>query len=537
MKRTTAFILSLVFFLFAFLILYFTPGAVQNFRLNIYNSDHLFPLAFLRGIFTPGSSPDWAFSAYTPYLELLIQAAIYFFNHNIHLTISIYAVIQPLLTLAGLLYLGRCTLMNNKAILALIATCAGLPILIFASGKMEFFYYQFVSYGHYGSAVLGLFALGLLILICASPTPLLKSWPALIMLCLLVAIAVGSDPLFTTQFIAPVCGTLVILWILKVLPFRKAVYPILCLLYAAALGFFLYRLPFFWGGDRVYLFGSNIHPNVSLVIENWGWLLYQFSEFFKSAPWAVPIWIGFYLACLGFSIYLGRSFWQGKRGGVRGRLLFVLLFFFLQMCANIASALLTDNTNLRYMHPILYTPLAWGWPFLAAALPGWLTWLRGKKALAFGLPTTALVILLALVIMRNPGYQPPNLADYYPELNACFDRETSRLGLHRGIGHYWQARPLTLLSKTGLAVVQVSPDLAPFMFLGNSDWYYEDQFDFIIIDRTATYGYQIDPGMVLARFGPPAATATCGSNDILVYNRATDDAFRHQFDRYLKPKP
>lgn len=43
------------------------------------------------------------------------------------------------------------------------------------------------------------------------------------------------------------------------------------------------------------------------------------------------------------------------------------------------------------------------------------------------------------------------------------------MGLTRGIAQYWQARPITLLSKANLKVVQVSGDLRPYRALNHSE--------------------------------------------------------------------
>ncbi len=141
-------------------------------------------------------------------------------------------------------------------------------------------------------------------------------------------------------------------------------------------------------------------------------------------------------------------------------------------------------------------------------------------------------VILAINIGVSAHHTLPDPGNYYPEFIQCMDENTARLGVKRGIAHYWQARLITLLTKNNLEVVQTTQDLRPFRILNNSDGY-QEEIDFVIIDHSPdtwnrSYNW-IDSDLVIQRFGEPASTFTCFESDIWVYNRSSDTHFRHQF--------
>ena len=138
------------------------------------------------------------------------------------------------------------------------------------------------------------------------------------------------------------------------------------------------------------------------------------------------------------------------------------------------------------------------------------------------------MVVISGSIIADPVASIPNLVDYYPDNVSCVDRIVSSQGLKYGIAQFWQARPITLLSKAGAVVVQISQDLTPFRYINNSDWYHENM-DFAIVDSPSNNQYGISRESIISKFGEPANTFSCPGIEILVYNRPTDILFMHQF--------
>jgi hypothetical protein len=172
-------------------------------------------------------------------------------------------------------------------------------------------------------------------------------------------------------------------------------------------------------------------------------------------------------------------------------------------------------------------PFFWGWPFLAAqALPHMRTGLSSKF---WWVGASMLVVVLVTLAGRVGNFSAfTSLIDYYPEEARCMDENAARFGLHSGLAQYWLARPLTLQSRKGISVVQITPDLTPYPILSNSSAY-RYPMDFIIIDNDPATSLWIKKELVIQHFGTPAASFFCGVDEFLVYNRSTDVAFRDQF--------
>ncbi len=548
------FLAALLFFLLSFLVLYSSPGVVQGLKTHLNTSDFLEPFTIFHIIVDRNSSPDYVFGAYIPFFDLFIGFVFWLITRNTQLTITLYAIFQPILITACLLYLINCLVGKNFKIYALVVACSALPILIFSTGHLETIFYLFGWHIHVSTIGAGFIILGAMIRYTTyQPQDRKLFMPALLLVAGCTLFTVLCDPGFLSQFIAPAVGLLVVMFVTGVISFRRAAYTILALLYATAGGLALYQIPRLWGSDRVILYGSAMQPVYTRIIDNIPLLIWNISDLFEKQYWIAAVWAAFFLLCIAGAwsilyqnrrvrphptvsvLRIGsclRQIRSSQIGAVRTRLLMVLVFLPLQMLVSILSSLTTGDPAVRYFLPSIFLPLFWGWPILLALKPRWLARLNGRKALALGYSVVAIILAVIVVNFRTSWPAPlPDLTGYYPAFTACMDENAARLNLHQGIAHYWQARQTTLLSKTGLVVAQVYPDLSPMRYLNNSDTYRGD-FDFVIIDNNPPPGIWIGRQIILSRFGQPAATFQCGDSDILVYNRPGDTAFRTLFAQY-----
>jgi hypothetical protein len=124
------------------------------------------------------------------------------------------------------------------------------------------------------------------------------------------------------------------------------------------------------------------------------------------------------------------------------------------------------------------------------------------------LATLLLTLGSAAWLMRT---HPPvqglrTLAAYYPGRARCVDQAAQTHHLKDGIGNFWDAKPITALSKEGIRVRQVYPDLRPYYLGASRNWYFpfcegmpQPVFNFIVHDNNLdpeairnTFGQQID---------------------------------------------
>ena len=524
---------SFVFFCFSFLVLYFAPGAVQAIRANWYNSDILFPFSLYQSLFHAGSALDWVFGSNTPYLELAAGWILWVLaGGNIHLTLVFYAVLQPVLLAACLLYLARCVLGKSWLLSALVVLFSALPVLAFALGLTRSLFFLFTWYVHIFTLGLALLALGLAIQVLFSiPSHSWTTRVRLYLLCLITVLATTSDALFIVQLTAPLLVMLAGMWIFSLAPRNKIGWIGLSLLIGTGLGQVLYSFPLLVGANRVGLVGSFMNANRPPLGVVWRFLLARISDAWNGASLGWIVWIGFYGACLAGVLILAWRRTHGRAGRVSGRFIALFLFLLLQLAANLSSALISANGELRYFMPVVYLPLFWGWPFLLILIPGVVKWLRESLAPPLGWGLLGLAIaLLGFFLVTNPGR--PALDAYYPLEVACIDTHAQALGLRYGITQYWSARYTQLLSKDRLVMVQVNHDVSPFRYLNNSDGYSHD-FGFILADPLNTSSNLVPRAEVVARFGEPAASFDCDGIEMMVYNRPSDQTFKRQFKIYL----
>lgn len=217
--------------------------------------------------------------------------------------------------------------------------------------------------------------------------------------------------------------------------------------------------------------------------------------------------------------------------------LLLLFFVLLSPLINIATTLAIDGSSPRYFQPAMLFPLFFGWPFLVGRFPKIVRILERTPFLL-----SALVITIACgwmsggVATLKQAAMVRNLTDYYPELVRCLDEQAQHYQVRYGLAQYWRAKYITLLSKQSLQVVQVRhgdrKPLFPNHLISNFNWY-DHEFEFIITDRENNDPQRLDQQKIQEHFGEPAATVTCDTKTMLIYNRPQDTAFQQQFREYF----
>jgi hypothetical protein len=526
--RKSLFYFSIIFYLLSFLFFISNSDSVQTARSVLYNSDMLFPISFYKGILHPVNT-DWVFSGLTPYFPDFFFGFIFWaLFRDIHLTLAAYALFQVTFLAVSMLFLSKCIFGKNYLIYSLVMIFSSIPLILFSTGDMSF---VFILSWHIHSSVIGLsfFGLGLLIqLIKIGSNARKLSWKLLVSLCLLTMVAVGCDMLFISQFVAPAIAVLVSLVLMSKIRFHRMILIVISLLISAGIGISSYNLPELWGSGRKDFSSGYFNPSWDKLAINWKDFIVQFSNQINLHSWKMVVWSCFYAICLIIAVMMIRGLIKDKSRPLRIRSFVLLIFWLFQLPVVIGALVISGSTINRYFEPIVFIPVAWGWPFILGSIPGLLRFIRQKFIIACAITYISITTLAGLIIL-DPVSSLRKLTDYYPDSVACVDQQVGALGLRRGIAQYWRAYPLTYLSKEGVVVVQVDPDLYPFRIVNNSD-YYQDDFEFIVVDEPMNNELSISKVTVLERFGEPAMVLSCPDIEILVYNRPGDILFRTQFD-------
>ncbi|NPC80397.1 hypothetical protein HPC49_19495, partial [Pyxidicoccus fallax] len=126
----------------------------------------------------------------------------------------------------------------------------------------------------------------------------------------------------------------------------------------------------------------------------------------------------------------------------------------------------------------------------------------------------------------------PFVTGYVPALVTCLEAHRERHGLEWGVADYWDARLVSLFSRTGMWVNPVSAEGHTSQWIMNVDWYLDRRGE--QSDYTFVITRQLDAAAIQRRFGAPRATFQCDGAEVFVYGEGLDPALRDGFAGELK---
>lgn len=182
------------------------------------------------------------------------------------------------------------------------------------------------------------------------------------------------------------------------------------------------------------------------------------------------------------------------------------------ICFNvIAMGFMTDLPVMaRYLIPVLC------WPVVM--LPIFLRRPLGRRFVA-GAIAVSIVAALSLTarasaLVSSNGVRPR----YYSGELACIDNALRNSGLTDGIAQYWDAKYLQQFSRLNLKVAQYLENLDEMRWI-TSKRYFNDRYDFAVVDENAEPTYKISIDALTRINGSPRATVSCGSRTLYVYGK------------------
>jgi hypothetical protein len=497
---------------------------------ELYNSDTLsFPARF-QSVMHGERILGWNFGAASFFFP---DMAFYFplnaLIPDFRLALVIFGVLQILAVLAGFALLEAEALPESRdkplrlfvfaALLAYLARDSAYSGLKTLMGTGH----------HVGAFISLLFALWLILRMTGRETDrrsLLANSLALLFVTVLTTV---SDALFLVQLVAPAVAALALMWLFALVSGRRLAL-LTATLMAGAMGGRLIYDRFFMRPDLRHYFSLSI----SRVSKPLGAVLTFLQE-----PGGIPILLGLFVlisivACVG--LILARIRRLGlRRGGSDGGLVCLSSFTVFLCLSNFSAIVLSsaDSGSLaRYTIPMVLFPLLLLSPLTQYALRAVAVDISRPVRLAL-----LLVLPLLLVLTIQKSSNVVRLAGCYPKWVSDLDQEFAKRNLKFGLAQYWQAKYLSFFSRQGVQVVQVTSSLQPFLWENYPDSY-QRPFEFIITDETAAKqrpdyktAYYLDAERIVARFGPPDETFTCGTNTVRVYK---DDRLHGCFPQFAE---
>lgn len=445
---------------------------------------------------------------------------------DIFSALSVYGIVQYLFFTLGLVFLAKQIFPGSygSAPYSMIALMA--MFFSFSIDKLHWLSNTiFVNSHHFGVVATIPWVLAMSFQLISKPqlkTSLVSA------LCILSFLTSASDTLYIIQITVPLCGSLIILFLIKKICLKRMIVINSAIILASVAGLGLkYVIPWKYPTLQSYF-------NPSLMYESYSNLVESIKSIILATPYQAALAAFFISICIFILIKSIVSYVSLRNTSAidLSKVLFPLYFLVaaaVNVLAMVVSGKICGPACLRYFLPFFFFSSWWGLA-LVFRIPRFI-----KPAL---FERVALVVLGLTVILalRNISIKQlvKNTTDiYYPSFVKCMDENTAKLGVKYGIAHYWQARPISLLSQNGLTVVQVAPDLSPFHWLSNLAWY-EIEPEFVVIDlsQPVNNAMRIDENLILSRYGEPDATFQCGDSKILVY-RSAGNKFRTLFSNIL----
>ncbi|HEY6556266.1 MAG TPA: hypothetical protein VI072_03295 [Polyangiaceae bacterium] len=243
-----------------------------------------------------------------------------------------------------------------------------------------------------------------------------------------------------------------------------------------------------------------------------------------------------YPACwlLGLSafIYLHVRVFELKHGpaapegsGLTALMLYAVISTWSSVLLPMLMANVADAHSVRYWLPIFILP--------PIAVAGVLMQRWSARQLLGVASIVAIALVFSVATTARGAVASQASAGTYPESVACLDKVAEHQGLRHGAGQYWDAKYVTVLSRTGVTINQFDQGLRPYWHINNRAWYFDRSdtplaYDFLVVSRRNARGERDTlTRAATERFGAPRLIAGCTRFEILVYDRPQDVALRN----------
>jgi hypothetical protein len=442
------------------------------------------------------------------------------------------AALQVVLLALGLrlLYrsLGAASTRAASVLAPLLASV--IVVLINIQRALDFGYFM-VTLRHASTVIVEVFCLACFVRVVTRPTH--AAWAGLLFL---TGLGAASDALFLSSFTVPALGVLFAMLLLRQCPARRALWPLLAMLGATAVGQLAFRCV-----TSLVTVDYKLKVVPSTAIESLNVLA---RDVFTGRPRLAHACV--LLAWWAASLLILSLRMRPRRAP--DALTLAAVFGLFMTLTHGAAVVLTSKPldelgYTRYLLPIYV------FAFAGTALVVWngVTYLMRGSASATSWVAVGLVAL-SLSHPRSGVSLPPQGAvvfDYYSPLVRCFDDVARKYDLRYGIADYALAKFTTVISRQGLRVYPVTWRGDPALFFGNAEWflggvgarYYDDpHYTFAILGSVSPDRGGLSREIVAEWGWPVRATEVCYGYNVVIFGDGADGEIRKHFrsNRWLR---
>lgn len=358
------------------------------------------------------------------------------------------------------------------------------------------------------------------------------SWGSAALLFLLSSLTILSDVIIVPQFLLPLVITTLIFYLLGFILLHTFLITFGLIVAAQLVALGLLKV--------IGMLGIFHIPQVIGYPQDIGFLMNQFLGFIRTMNYYLEATTSLCIIFLGWlvvSVALLVRYWhylffpEREQSGECKEVhfvLFLIIFSFFSLLGTIAAPIISGvwvdpPFSIRYMQPLYILPL-----FVLTII---LTTYNNRRAFWLKVAGFSAVIIFGLyqIVPGVKTLKAANLKLSYPKQVQCLDELATNYDLQYGYSDYWNARYTTILSRSGVRVNQLTPDLRIHHWVNNPAWYSHKigkvggqypTYRFILTDRLLKADIE-------QKFGPPAVQQDCHGMEIYIYNRESDVAFRN----------
>jgi hypothetical protein len=497
-------------------------------------SDTLYPVNVFTDVLQDGYSlSGWKFAIAPQWFTDFMGVGFFWLvTRNIVMSTLLGGFVQIGLIVGAFHIIGKAVGPRNihtqDAFLLASGTLITLYVALFPGANYPKLFMFFLPQTHVGSMVCVLYGWGMALwflrqeLAGAKVSALLMT--AYGILCLLAGM---SNVLFFAHMLGPLTAAVAVLIFFRIMTIRQCWKPLASGWVAAAIGALLNRILF-----RV----TDVSAQSTVSKDS---ILTAFDVFRRGFVGAVLggdiihlsaiLWSG---VCVAYIAWILRRVVIGGRSSLSRSQICMLTFFLVSVISaicSVAAIVLGGSISLsvfkdyiwstHYLHQVFFLPL-FGIPAVLAWALSNLRSDRVGRIVSWAITTGALALVLAYLAPSQWPATP--IYAYRPPLVRFMDEVAPAKGLRYGYAGYWQARQITLLSRSGVRSYAVDSNMNPFHWVSNEEWYRQLQkdggappkVDFVILDDPL---FKLSREAAVQKFGAPLSELQTQGTRILIY--------------------
>lgn len=481
---------------------------------TLFNADALFYPALYKDIVQEGGIYNTWYFTPVPYFfpDMILYFIVHTITGNFYHALSLFFLTEAFFLL-WTLYLIFSFFFSKKGAWYLTV----FTFSAFYFFKTPVWLLQFLNGFHYGSFLIGLWVLYLIF--PKIETNKFNFSYRLIIIGVIWLLIIASDRLYVLQWILPMFGALILMWIAGLVSWKHMLGLNFLGLVAIKGGKWLHDILIpntliHADANNPTLEFKRIPHNIEILKSIFSESMYQYRVSF-----IVMIIVLFLSILLVIRYKRVATLSKGKI------VIFMSLMLQLMTIGSLlAFSMTTREVNARYFIPLFMIP----WIYL----PIFVYYLGFNTGIGEILRkiNKSLVILLGMLFLciallwnaRMNFIHQTWYTNYTTPWVQCVDKAIEEVNATKIVSQYWQSKNLYVLSEHNITVAQFLRDLRPYKWITTTRWY-KDKYNMVLIDYGASENYyRLNSDLIEKKNGMPDKVWHCDKTEIWYYKNGLE---------------